>query len=257
MSLSWLERLRLVVHPQRVVLERRRWRGGSTLQHSDVTPATAGEADWQPALAAATALLRSDARRGATLRIIVADHFVRYALLPWDDALSGRKARLSMARALYTDVLGESAAALEVAIDTPVFGHGGIAAGIDRQLVAGLRTAAREQGLRLASLQPRLICELAGWRGASSDGWFAAIDRGWLCLAGLRDGRPVRLHNCRSGSQTTAALAAELAGRLAADAAAVPTQPLFLCCRESDAPTMAAGYAPTLLRSALPEVGNA
>ena len=246
MSLSWLDRLTLFIHPQRVVLERQPWRGAPSSQTSEVAPPAAGETDWQPVLVAAEALLKS-AGQGAALRIIVADHLVRYALLPWSDMLTGKAARLEMARALLRNALGERAAALDIALDRPAFGKNGIAAGIDRQLLAGLRAAAKARRLRLSSVQPRLIAELSAQQKQLNDGWLACLDLGWLTLAGVRDGEISSLHNHRAGTAGPAILAGELAGLLAAESATVNGKKVLISTTAGAAPKLAGGWETTLV----------
>jgi len=230
-SLSWLDRLTLFVHPQRVVLERQPWRGVARRQSADVAPPATGEADWQPALSAAGTLLKADGRRGAALRIVIADPFVRYALLPWSADLCGKRARLAMARALLRNTLGDKAEGLDIALDQPAFGKNGIAAGIDRHLLAGLRGAAKAQRLRLSSLQPRLMAELVARHKQLGDGWFACLDLGWLTLAGLRGGEIACLRNHRASTGEPGLLAGELAGLLAAEAALVDGRKVFISSR--------------------------
>ncbi|NTV70190.1 MAG: hypothetical protein HGA71_08600 [Azonexaceae bacterium] len=253
MSLSWLERLTLFIHPQRVVLERQPWRGAPSSQTAEVVPPAPGEADWQPVLAAAEALLKA-AGKGAALRIVIADHLVRYTLLPWSDLLTGKKARQEMARALLRNALGERAAALDIALDRPAFGKNGIAAGIDRRLLAGLRAAAKARYLRLSSVQPRLIAELAAQQAQLNDGWLACLDLGWLTLAGIRDGEIASLRNHRASTTEPAILAGELAGLLAAESSTVNGKKVLISTSAAAAPKLAGGWETTLVA---PVVGGA
>jgi hypothetical protein len=245
-SLSWLDRLTLFIHPQRVVLERQPWRGALSRQAAEVAPPAAGEADWQPVLAAADALLKT-AGQGAALRIIVADHLVRYTLLPWSEMLTGKASRLDMARALFRNALGERAATLDIALDRPAFGKNGIAAGIDRNLLAGLRTAAKARRLRLNSVQPRLIAELAAQQTQLNDGWLACLDLGWLTLAGVRDGEIASLRNHRASTTEPAILAGELVGLLAAESATVNGKKVLISTSAGAAPKLAGGWETTLV----------
>jgi len=178
-------------------------------------------ADLPTVLAAVRDLLASEGRFGAELRVIVADPLVRYVLLPWSPLVSGRKARLEMARALLQHALGARAVALEIALDRPVYGQKGIAAGIERSLLAELRACARQRRLRLTSVQPALLAELAARGKDLDDGWLAVIDDGWLALLGVREGQPACLRNHRVATADVATLGVELAGLLTAEAAAV------------------------------------
>jgi hypothetical protein len=197
-------------------------------------------------VAAAEALMKAEGRRGAGLRIIVADHFVRYTLLPWSENLCSNRARQTMARALLKNSLGDRAEPLDIALDRPAFGKNGIAAAVDRHFLAALRALAKAQGLRLGSLQPRLIAELATRPKQLADGWLACIDHGWLTLAGLRAGEIGCLHNHRASTSDPALLAGELAGLLAAESAAVVGRKLFISSRDMATPALGGEWETTL-----------
>lgn len=217
MSPSWLERLTLLIHPRRIVVELRPRRSEPVRK----TVEFAAPADTSALLAAIQELLASEGRFGAELRVVVADPLVRYTLLPWSPLMTGRKARKEMARALLQHALGTRAEALEIALDRPVYGHNGIAAGIDRALLDGLRASARQHRLRLSSVQPALLAELAARGKELDDGWLALIDDGWLALLGVRGGQPGCLRNHRMATADASTLAVELAGLLNAEAVAV------------------------------------
>jgi hypothetical protein len=252
-SLSWLDSLTLFIHPQRVVLERQPWRGAASRQFAEVVPPAPDEADWQPVLTAAQTLLKASGRWG-TLRIVVADHLVRYVLLPWSEMLTGKQARLGMARAMLKNTLGDRADALEIALDRPAFGKNGVAAGIDRQLLAGLRAAAKVQRLRLISVQPRLIAELSAQQKQLEDSWIACLDLGWLTLAGIRSGEISSLRNHRASTTDPAILAGELAGLLAAESSAVNGKKLLISSNAVTVPKLAGGWEITPV---LPVAGGA
>lgn len=228
MSLSWLDRLKLYVHPRRVVLEHRSWRGAVRRQEAVVPPPVPGESDWQPALAAVAGMLAADNRRGGRVEIIVADHFVRYVVLPWSDGITGPRARQAVAHALLRNTLGERVDTLEVALDRPRFRRTGLAAGIERRFVDELRGAFRRRRIAVSSLQPRLVRELASGRKklADFDGWFVSADPERLTLASLERGSLVALRNQRS---TPESLGTELGALLAADCRREPGGKLFVC----------------------------
>lgn len=228
MSLSWLDRLSLYVHPRRVVLERRSWRGAVCRQVLDTAPPAAGGPDWQPALAAVAGVLAADGRRGGRAAVVVADHFVRYAVLPWSDEVSGEGARRAVAQALLRNALGERAEGLEIALDRPRFRQPGLAAGIERAFLDELRAVLRRQHIVMTSLQPRLVRELAAGRRqlGSFDGWFVSAEAERLTLAGIAAGSLVALRNQRVSPDS---LTAELSALLAADCQREPGGKLFVC----------------------------
>mgnify|MGYP001156517461 CR=1 FL=1 len=223
MSLSWLDRLTLRVGPHTVALERKPWRGQAERYSTAVPPATVGQAAWQAALDAASALLTRHAPARSSLRIIVANPFVRYALLPWSEDILGNKARLTLANALLRNSLGEQAAQFEIALDRPAFGMNGLAAGIHRGLLEGLRMVAKAGRLRLGSIQPRLIHDLETCRASLNEGCVAFPDDGWLTLIGLQAGNLRLLRNHRTDSAPDQP-GSELLGMLASESAVIDTK---------------------------------
>lgn len=222
MSPSWLENLTLFIHPAGVRLERRDWRGARQTHATTVPLPSAGQASWQPALAEAQALLTSHARPGNRLRVVLADQFVRYAVLPWSETVVGQRARAATARALLHHSLGEAAERLDIALDRAVFGSNGVAAGLPQELLLALRQVAQAAKLRLTSIQPRLNAELAACRDTLNDGYIVLPDDGWLTLLGIRQGSPCLLRNHRSAGQA----GDELPGLLAAESSAVAVKKL-------------------------------
>lgn len=228
MSLSWLDRLICHVHPRRIVVERRSWREAPRRHAIDVPSPTTGEPEWQPALAAFGQALAGDGKRGGRAHVIVADHYVRYALIPWDDTFVGGRMRKAVALALFRNTLGDRAHSLEIALDRPRFRRNGMAAGIEGEFLSGLRTALNRQGIRLHSLQPRLVGELAagGKRLADTDGWFVCADTDRLTLAGFQAGALTSLRNQRA---TEDEIDAELGALLVAEGSACDGKRLILC----------------------------
>lgn len=255
MSLSWLDRLTLQVHPRRLVLTHRPWHQAPHHSECPVPAPGPGETVETALLAALGPLLAAGARRGARLDIVLADAFVRYALVPWGPGAVGRGDRLAVARALLRHALGERADTLAVTVEPPAFGRNGLAAGVEQALVDGLRAAARTHGLRLGSLRPRLVVELNRCRAEVDDAWLACVEEDWLSLVGVARGDIACLRNHRAESAAVDSLAGELAGLLAAEGARVPGRRLVIAGRHATWPAMAAGWEviprPTL------EPGNA
>lgn len=224
MSLSWLEDLTLFIHPAQVSLQRQGWRGASERWSATVVPASTSEAAWQPALVAAHSLLADHARSGNRLRVVVADPFVRYVVVPSSEVVVSPTARLAMARALFRHSLGDAAELLAIALDRPAFGSNGLAAGLPQDLLLALRQAAKLGKLRLHAIQPRLQVELAAARKTLDDGYVVLSDTGWLTLLGVSRGSPCLVRNHRVGGS----VADELQGLLAAESSALAVRKLHV-----------------------------
>ncbi|WP_265946199.1 hypothetical protein [Dechloromonas sp. A34] len=232
MSLSWLDRLSLLVAPQAVVLERRSWRGRHERFSAPVRAAGGDEAAWLPGLTASAALLAEHAAPHCRLQVTVANPFVRYALLPWSEAVLGDKARLAMARALLRNSLGDQAERLEITLDRPRFGMNGLAAGIPRDFLDGLRQIANERRLRLASIQPLLGKALRDEGADLNDGFVAFPEAGWLTLVGLQGGNLRLLRNHRADT-APGRLADELLGILTTESGLIERRRLAVFSPEA------------------------
>ena len=214
MSLSWLDRLSLFVHPAEAVLLCRGWRGKAERLARPVGAVPEDGPVWQAALEAALALLDERAGAGASLQIVIANPYVRYVLLPWSEAVIGDKARRALALALLRSSLGEQAGQLDIALDQPVFGKNGVAAAIDQGLLDALRQGAKRRRLRLGAVQPQLGADLAAVRRQSSDGCLLFEDGDWQTLVGLQAGNVCLLRNHRAAA-TAEQRQRELQGLLA------------------------------------------
>lgn len=229
MSLSWIENLTLCIHPSNVTLTRKGWRGAAESWRARVLPATGGQKAWEPAVTAAQALLAEHSRRGNRLQVVLADSLVRYAVLPWSEAVLGHKPRRAMARALFRHNLGDAAEQLDITLGRAAFGLNSLAAGVPQALLDGLRQAARAAKVRLASVQPRLNAELLASRATLADGCIVFPDDAWLTLLYVCRGNPglLRNHRC-SGSAIEA-----LPGFLAADCSAARVKKLLVFSRQA------------------------
>lgn len=233
MSRWWPERHELLVHPHRARL--------STGDARAVAAVGDGGPPWREAVATAFALAAEKLPRRSRVTLVVADHFVRYALLPWSDRLLGRQLRLDSARALLRASCGEAAASFAIALDRPRFGMNGIAAGIDGALLAALKDGCAHGGLRLAAIRPQAlhVLDAARARIAGGDGWFCRAERDRVVLAGFSAGNVTSLRNQRGDLADGEALARELAG-LTAVAPAPGRAALYFCGDGLPPPRLAA-----------------
>src|SRR5438045_8881095 len=69
---------------------------------------------WAAALEAFASLLGQSPWTGASTRVVIADHWARYAIVPWVAALNSAEERLAHGRQLLTSLYGEAVAAWRV-----------------------------------------------------------------------------------------------------------------------------------------------
>ena len=152
----------------------------------DVSLEKTGEpANWRPALDALTQVLAQ--HKGDTATVILADQFVRYALLPWSDTLKTHEQWLSLARHRFCAIHGPIANDWEIKFAETAPSGPRLACAVDRELVEELGSRFFSAGVRLASVQPYLVAAFnrlrIGVLSSTGSCWMVIEEPGRLTLA--------------------------------------------------------------------------
>ncbi len=192
MSLSWSESIRIGFSPRRVELARLR----PGLRHRTVTGESArdctpedGQPMWSGALDALDALL-TELTPGGSATVVLSNHFVRYAVLPWNPELV-TAAEFAVAAAQRIQLAyGDLAHGWEVRASAGEWGEAGIVCAIDAALLAALAEHVGRAGLRLVSVEPLLMNAFnALRRDIAADGALAVVEAGRVCVAVFSQGQ--------------------------------------------------------------------
>lgn len=140
---------------------------------------------WEAALSTLDHCLEDKAWQDANLRLIVADHWARYVMVPWSDELSGDAERLQHARLCMANTFGDIVAQWTITISDAPPGFPQVACAVPSILLDRLRLMAEAHGLRIKSVQPHLIASFNGWRAKLPRGgaWFVTLDEGSIAAA--------------------------------------------------------------------------
>ncbi len=185
MSLSWRDRVRVVLRPDRVILVRLARGMRPRVSAKEILACTAD--GWQPALAALAGALKGAHWRRADATVILSNHFVRYLLVPWSDQLVTDEERAAWVRHTFAEVHGADAAQWEFRWSEEGPGHPQVASAVEQALLAGIREVFKGSTLRLCSLQPYAMSAFNHWRRAmhGQERFFLLAEPGRLCLASL------------------------------------------------------------------------
>jgi hypothetical protein len=116
--------------------------------------------------------------RRTRITAVLSNHFVRYALIPWSDALGTPAEEEAYVRHHFAKVHGERAKGWAVRASESRAGAPRLASAIDRALLEALRAALAAGGkAKLVSVQPELMSAFNQCRGA------IPADGAWLVLA--------------------------------------------------------------------------
>ena len=177
MSPLWPRKhLRIGLGPERIML--------AGAQAIDVPE---GDGGWQAPVAILSAFLQGKA---AAASIVLADQFVRYVLLPWNEALKTPEQWLALAKHRFTGLHGARAAEWEVKVTATAREGARLACAVDSALINELSGRLSAAGVRLASVQPFLVAAYNRIRATVGDGscWVVVEERGRLTLVLIQRG---------------------------------------------------------------------
>ena len=204
MSLLWADQLSILMCPDRLLVAHRPggFRTGSMITSVVPVPVSSeGAASWEQAAIKLEALLAATPEwRGASLRIILSNHFVRYALVPWSDHLGDEQEHLLFARHHFSLTHGPAAKgwAIRLSLDKPGECH--VASALDQALLDRLTLVAEASHLKLASVEPLLMAAFNRWRQDLREEaqWFVTVEDGMLCGALVGRDRWIALRRWRT-----------------------------------------------------------
>lgn len=139
-------------------------------------------ASWRPAVDALFQILPF--HKGETARLVLADQFVRYALLPWSDTLKTHEQWLGFARHRFCAIHGPLANDWEIKFAETAPAGPRLACAVDRELVEEIGTQFTSSNVRLLSVQPYLVAAFNQVRHMTGGScWMVVEEPGRLTLA--------------------------------------------------------------------------
>ena len=145
--------------------------------------ATFGNEPWQGAVAALKAL-RIEGRSRVT--VVLANHFVRYAIVPWSDALGTEQEKQAYVRHHFAKIYGERAKSWALRSSDSASGAPRLASAVDADLVAQISNRfPKGGGAKLVSVQPQLMAKFNASRAAvpAAGAWLVLAEPDRACVA--------------------------------------------------------------------------
>ncbi|MDP9087799.1 MAG: hypothetical protein M3O26_03565 [Pseudomonadota bacterium] len=203
MSPLWRNEVGVYVTPRRIYLVRIKRGMRPVLEREEdhvVAEATGG---WEGALNLYESLLATGGWSDAAARIVLGDHWVRYTIVPWSDALSGPAERLAHARELLSSVFGESMSDWTITLSSSPPGVSCLASAVPTALLTALKDLTLRHGQKLITVQPQLIAAFNTWRHAlpvAASAWFVTLEEGSLAALRMCSQGIDRVHAVRIGA---------------------------------------------------------
>jgi len=191
---SWRERLLIGLSPSELTLVRVKGllRQRVVSKRAVSCDPAFGPEPWHGAVA----VLQDEAAhfRGDALdaTVVLSNHFVRYALVSWNDALAGAAEELAFARHCFAKIHGERSKTWTLSLSEEPPGAPRIASAIDTALLDAIRDCfASDGGARLVSVQPCLMAAVNFWYRplAQAGAWLLIAEPARACLLLHGEGR--------------------------------------------------------------------
>jgi hypothetical protein len=231
---SWRDEVRIALCPDRVTLARvsRRWRPEVTAKHV-VHCSAAGTSDWKPCLEALRQALPEPFLRNADASVVISNHFVRYAMVPWSEHLVSDDEKRAWVKHHFVELFGELAGATEYRWSDDRPDTACVASAVDGEFVSAIRAAFEPTSLRLRSVQPYLMAVFNRWKphAKRNSAWFLVVESGRACIAAVANGEWRTITSKKIGLDWRAELPLVLGREL-------------LLANDSSAPAVILAYAP-------------
>lgn len=161
--------------------------------HQAILPCTAlpGMNGWRPALAALEQWLNANKMGRANVTVILSDHFVRYALIPFSAEVTRRAEEQTLARILLEDTYGDPAKQWQLKISGGGYGEPRLVAAVDAGLLDALTKMVAPTSLRLTSVRPYLMSAFNGFykQLREKDGLIAVAEPGQVVMVTFKNGQ--------------------------------------------------------------------
>jgi len=198
----WRDEVGAYLSPHRLCLVRmkRGVRPTSVAEHEQRLESVKGDS-FGAVLEAFGALLAQSPWHGTATRVVLADHWARYAIVPWVASLGSTQERLAHGRQLLVGLYGEAVEGWDVRISEAPPGAARVVCAVPAELIAAVRATCAEHGSAILSLQPQLVAAYESWRPClpTSNAWFVSVEQGSLAAARFGRNGWDRVHGVRIG----------------------------------------------------------
>jgi hypothetical protein len=170
-----------------------------------VTPSN-DAAEWRAPVEALPEVLAGMQKQEVS--VVLADQFVRYALLPWSAALKSEAQWLALARHRLTAIHGPAAAGWDVKLADTGPAAPRLACAVERELIEALAAKFAAANVQLAGVQPFLVAGFNRIRSTIGNGscWLVVEEPGRLTLALIQHGVWIAIRSRRSDPTWRASL---------------------------------------------------
>lgn len=211
------DRLRIFMHPQQLVLLRIKRTNTQHILNKKVVPCLAAEMEtddsqpnWMLAASTLARVLQDEIWQNAKPQVVLSNHFVRYALVPWHEGLTRRDERQAYLRHSFQLAYGDSVKGWDLRMSDNRLQHAALASGIEQGLLLHMQQTFEGLGLKGKEIYPHLMVAINQLRQQADcyAYWFVLVEKGKLCIALVQDGHWRSVKTYSSEDEITLQIAA-------------------------------------------------
>lgn len=209
MSPLWRDEVAIYLGPRKVALVRRpRGISSRISAHTEYTLPAGSFVDSAPAFARLGELLREPGWQNAAARVVIADPWARFSVVPHAGSNLDAAARGAHARYVLVDNYGDGVTDWHLVTEDAPPGSASVACAMPHALNEALEAALLPARLKLVSMQPLLVVAYNAWRRRlpREDAWFVMIEDGWLSAVRIARGAWDRIHTARLSGEPSVEL---------------------------------------------------
>lgn len=243
----WRDEWRILISPRQVAVWQlaRGWRSGTPRKQVFSCDQDDAGLDWEPPLQRLLGQARQNSKQ---VEVILSNHYVHYAVIPWKDQLADAQEREAYLRHYFGMAYGEAAQTWDLRVSRVRIDQPSLASGVEHALVQRLRILFEDAGVRLSAIRPHLVEVLNQSRAiiGRRDAWLMLQEGGRLHVALHRQGawRSIRSHYVDDWAVDQKALLAREAVLCGIDPGALP---VLMCgpeCLDLTLPSSAMRLSP-------------
>jgi hypothetical protein len=217
----WRDKVRIVLCKDRLIVLHHQGGRHPQIHSKQVFPYSGSESGWQPLLAILEGVLKSNEWKKSDATVILSNHFVRFLVLPWNEAMLSGAEKMALVQHRFDEVYGEVSSNWDFRLHEGTYGSPSLACAIPQELLSRLKALFEATPLRLKFVQPYLMTAFNACRNELSKevSWFVLAERDNICVGLLQSGQwsSVRLRHIVSDWFEEAMLLLEREALLAAD----------------------------------------
>lgn len=184
MSLLWRDELRVVLCPDKVIILGLGKGLHYTIRHEVIFTCSSepGEVPWRQAIAALAQWLQGNEVGRARATVILSNHFVRYALMPFSPEVTNLVEEHELAQAVVGNIYGDVAQKWKLVISDGGYNEARLIAAMDIELLEAITHVFAQASVRLVAVKPYLTSVFNACRKQipGSGGMIAVAEPGQL-----------------------------------------------------------------------------